>query len=238
MPSRTDSIDAGGGRFSAFVSVPARPNGHALIVLHEIFGVTAHIRAIADRFAEDGYLAYAPDLFWRVSPGIELTHSKEDLGKAFGILKGYRDADGVDDIASVARHLRALPGFDGKVAVAGMCLGGLLAYLAATEEGEEGVDAAVGYYGVGIEKRLDLAAAIKRPLQLHFGDRDQYVPAEARTRIESALSGNPLVEIHTYPDADHGFYTRGSPAHIALARERTNAFLLRAAEREVSVVTE
>jgi carboxymethylenebutenolidase len=225
MPSRNESIDAGDGRqFNAHVSIPERPNGQAVIVLQEIFGVTGAVRGIADRFAEDGYLAYAPDLFWRVSPGIELSHSKEDIGKAFKILGGYSDADGVADIASTARHIRALPGFTGKVAAAGMCLGGKLAYLTATRTD---VDAAVGYYGVGIEKSLATAGPVRQPLQLHFGDKDQYVSAEARRQIADALAGNPLVEIHTYPGADHGFYTRGDPRDIALARARTNDFLQR-----------
>ena len=229
MPSRNDSIDAGNGRqFNAHVSIPARPNGHAVIVLQEIFGVTGAIRGIADRFAEDGYLAYAPDLFWRAGPGIELSHSKEDMGKAFELLGSYRDADGVADIGSTARHIRALPGFAGKVATAGMCLGGKLAYLAATHTD---VDAAVGYYGVGIEKCLSTAGAVQRPLQLHFGDKDKYAPVEAQRQIAEALIGNTLVEIHTYPGADHGFYTRGDPKDIQIARQRTNDFLQRVLER-------
>ena len=219
MTSRIDHINEG---LNAHASIPTQPNGHAVIVLQEIFGVTKPIRGIADRFAEDGYLAFAPDLFWRAQPGIELSHSKEDIARAFGLLKGYSDENAMDDVSSTARHIRSLPGFSGKVAVAGMCLGGMLAYLAAM--GND-VDAAVGYYGVGIEKKLDRMALIRVPLQLHFGDRDPYVPAAARDAIAEALAPNPLVEIYQYPGADHGFYTRGSPEDIALARERTNAFL-------------
>jgi len=232
MPSHSATIDAGDGRqFNAYVSEPARPNGHAVIVLQEIFGVTAAVRGIADRFAEDGYLAYAPDLFWRARPGIELSHSKEDIGKAFELLKTYRDADGLADIAATARHLRMRAGFEGKVVAAGMCLGGKLAYLAATSGDGAGVDAAVGYYGVGIEKSLAGEGAVERPLQLHFGDNDPYVSAEARGQIAAALGDDPRVEIHTYPGASHGFYTRGNPEDIALARARTNAFLQRVLAR-------
>ena len=219
MTSRRDKIHDG---LNAYVGIPAQPNGHAVIVLQEIFGVTGAIRGIADRFADDGYLAVAPDLFWRTQPGIELSHSKEDVAKAFGLLKGYSDANGMDDVGSTARHIRSLPGFSGKVAVAGMCLGGMLAYLAAMRDD---VDAAVGYYGVGIEKKLDCAASLRAPLQLHFGDRDSYVAEDARKAIVEELASNPLVEIHEYPGADHGFYTRGSAEDIALARKRTNAFL-------------
>ncbi len=215
---------AGGGSFSAYVSEPARPNGHAVILLQEIFGLTAPVRRVADRFAEDGYLAYAPDLFWRMQPGVELSHSKEDMEKAFGFLGRYRDEDGLADIADTAARIRQRPGFTGRVAVAGLCLGGKLAYLAATLPA---VDAAVGFYGVGIEKRLDAAGALRCPLMLHFGDQDRYAPQAARQQIAEAVQGRS-VEMHLYPGADHGFYTRGAVADIALARERTNAFLQRA----------
>ena len=224
MASRSETIQRPDGRsFSAYISEPERPNGHAVIVLQEIFGVTRHIRAVADRFAEDGYLACAPDLFWRMEPGVELSHSKEDMAKAMDFLGRYRDEDGLEDIASTVAHLRARPGFSGKVAVAGLCLGGKLAYLAATLPG---VDASVGFYGVGIEQRLQKAAALRCPLMLHFGDQDRYVPEAARSQIEQAVQGRG-VKMHLYPGADHGFYTRGAEADIALARERTNTFLQR-----------
>lgn len=222
MTTTYETIPAADGRsFQAYVSRPARPNGHAVIVLQEIFGVTKHVRGIADRFAEDGYLAFAPDLFWRFEPGVELSHSKEDMQKAMGLLERYRDEDGLADIASTAAHIRALPGFSGKVAAGGLCLGGRVAYLAATLQE---IDAAVAFYGVGIERRLDAASAVRSPLQMHFGDQDPYVPEAARRQIAEAVKGKG-VEMHLYPGADHGFYTRGAPADIALARERTNAFL-------------
>jgi carboxymethylenebutenolidase len=213
------SID--GRTFDAYVSAPVTPNGHAVIVLQEIFGVTGHIRDVADRFAQDGFVAYAPDLFWRIHPGIELTHSKEDMQKAFGFLGQYKDEDGMTDIAQTAAHIRRRAGFKGKVAAAGLCLGGKLAYLAATLAG---VDAAVAFYGVGIDKRLEAAAAIRCPLMLHFGDHDPYVNDQARQQIADALA-NKGVKSYLYPGANHGFYTRGELADIDLARQRTNAFL-------------
>jgi carboxymethylenebutenolidase len=226
LNSRTDQIDAGGDhQFSAYVSQPERPNGHAVVVLQEIFGITPHIRGIADRFAEDGYLALAPDLFWRLEPGVSLSHSKEDMARAFALAQQFDESRGVDDIASTVAHVQRLPGFAGKVAVAGMCLGGKLAYLAAAR----GVGAAaVAYYGVGIEKSLDEAGRIRGPLMLAFGDKDRYVPQSARDQIATALAGRPGVVIHVYEGADHGFYTRGEAATVALARQRTNDFLQQA----------
>jgi carboxymethylenebutenolidase len=232
MTSRNESIATPEGRsFGAYVSEPAQPNGHAVVVLQEIFGVTKHIRRIADRFAEDGFVAYAPDLFWRVQPGIELSHSKEDIEKAFGILRSYRDEDGLADVASTCAHIRARPGFGGGVAVAGMCLGGKLAYLAATLPE---VDAAVAFYGVGIEKRLEDAARLRCPLQMHFGEQDSYVSEAARAQIAQAVAGREGVQTFLYPGADHGFYTRGAEADVALARERTNAFLTQALGRRAA----
>lgn len=223
MTTRNDTIDADDGQhFDAYVSVPAQANGHAVIVLQEIFGVTPHIRAVADRFAEDGYLAYAPDLFWRFEPGISLSHSKEDIAKAMSFLHAYPDSDGLRDIASTARHIRTLPDFAGRVAVAGMCLGGKLAYLAAASAA---VDAAVSFYGVGIETKLQLASKLQCPLMLHFGDQDPYVPEPARLAIADALQAQASVTMHVYPGANHGFYTRGAATDVALARERTCAFL-------------
>lgn len=222
MTTQYESIQANDGRsFQAYVSQPAVPNGHAVIVLQEIFGVTKHVRGIADRFAEDGYLAYAPDLFWRLEPGVELSHSKEDMQKAFGFVERYRDEDGLEDIGATAKHIRSRAGVSGKVAAAGMCLGGKLAYLAA---GLKEVDAAVSYYGVGIEKRLEAATNLCRPLMMHFGGEDPYVSTPVREQILSALKDRN-VETHVYPDANHGFYTRGTQADIDLARERTNTFL-------------
>jgi carboxymethylenebutenolidase len=209
--------------FNAYVSKPKKPNGHAVIVLHEIFGVTKHIRAVADRFAEDGYIAYAPDLFWRFKPGIELSHSKEDLESALKILGNYSEEAGIEDIAAVTSHIRSLSSFSGKVAVAGLCLGGKLAYLSAARTN---IDAAITYYGVGIEKALDDFKNLRCPLQMHFGDQDIYVPELIRAQIQQAVAGYD-VDFNVYPGANHGFYTRGSEQDLMLARQRSNEFLQR-----------
>ncbi|MES2412362.1 MAG: dienelactone hydrolase family protein [Pseudomonadota bacterium] len=221
MTSRTDSISAGNGQhFNAYVSVPANPNGHAIVVLQEIFGVTPAIRMVADRFAEAGYLAVAPDLFWRVEPGLSLSHSKEDMARAFSILGSFNDDSAMADIASTQAHIRALPGFKGSIAVSGMCLGGRLTYLAAARLP---LDAAVAFYGVGIEKNLQDAASIACPTLMFFGGVDKYVSPEARGQIEAAVKGK--AEVMVYPQADHGFYTRGEAATVADAHQKTLAFL-------------
>lgn len=222
MPSRNDQISAGNGQaFAAYVSIPDAPNGHAVVVLQEIFGVTPHIREVADRYARDGYLAIAPDLFWRVEAGLSLSHSKEDMQRAFAALEQFDEDLGVQDIGSVIAHARAQTGIGG-VAVVGMCLGGKLAYLAAARLP---VDASIAFYGVGIEKNLAEAAAIDKPLLMFFGGKDKYAPAPVRQQIEAATAGNRLVGTRVYEDADHGFYTRGDPEVIRSAHAEASAFL-------------
>ena len=221
MTSRTDSISAASGsHFDAYVSIPANPNGHAVIVLHEIFGVTPPVRMVADRFAQAGYLAVAPDLFWRVEPGLSLSHSKEDMARAFSILGSFNDDSAMRDIASTLAHIRKLPGFKGGIAVTGMCLGGKLAYLAAARMP---LDAAIAFYGVGIEKHLDEVKGITSPTLMFFGGVDKYVSAEARQTIEAAVKGK--AEVFVYAKADHGFYTRGEAATVADAHQKALAFL-------------
>ncbi len=224
MTSRTVSISAGGAakgkHFDAYVSVPAQPNGHAVIVLQEIFGVTPPVRKVADRFAEAGYLAVAPDMFWRVEPGLSLSHSKEDMARAFSILGEFSDERAMEDIQATLAHINGLPGFKGRIAVTGMCLGGKLTYLAAARLP---LDAAIAFYGVGIEKHLHEAQGITSPTLMFFGGVDKYVSPEARKEIEAAVKGR--AEVVVYPEADHGFYTRGEPATVADAHQKALDFL-------------
>ncbi|WP_299454137.1 dienelactone hydrolase family protein [uncultured Pigmentiphaga sp.] len=230
MQTGSTNIDAGDGRqFHAYASLPAQPNGHAVIILQEIFGVTAAIRALADKYAAAGYLALAPDLFWRLEPGVELSHSKDDLERAFGYLQRFDEAAGLDDIGRTAEHIRAQPGFTGGVAAVGLCLGGKLAFRAAA--GLD-IDAAAVFYGVGVEDHLGEAPTC--PIILHYGDQDRYASADAQARIEAALRERADATFYRYPGAGHGFYTRGATDAAALAHERTVAFLhsvLRAGQR-------
>ncbi|MDO9404184.1 MAG: dienelactone hydrolase family protein [Polaromonas sp.] len=222
MTNSHQQIDAGdGGRFSAYVSTPDQPNGHAVLVVQEIFGVTPHIREVADRYARDGYLAIAPDLFWRVEPGLSLSHSKEDMQRAFAVLEKFDEDLGVQDLSATLAHARAQPGING-VGLVGMCLGGKLAYLAAARLG---VDASIAFYGVGIEKNLDEARDLKRPLLLFFGGKDRYAPPAVRAQIEAATAANPQVDVRVYENSDHGFYTRGSAEIIQSAHLEATMFL-------------
>lgn len=187
--------------------------------------MTQVIRKVADDYAADGYLVYAPDLFWRFEPGMELSHSKEDIKRAMSLLEKYDLSDGVSDVAATVEHIRALPDFNGKVAVAGLCMGGHLAYLSSVQSR---VDAAVSYYGIGIDKSIESAGVPKCPVILHYGKKDAFLTPEALQTIQERLGTLPSVAVYVYEDADHGFYTRGSKQDVRIAHERTEAFLRQA----------
>jgi carboxymethylenebutenolidase len=214
------------GAFSAYVARPAAASAPAVVVIQEIFGVNAVMRETADWLAGEGYLAICPDLFWRIEPGIDITDkSKAEWDRAFELF-GLFDADkGVADIAATTDAIRADPGCSGKVGAVGYCLGGKLAYLTAARTD---IDAAVSYYGVGLDALTGEAAGVKRPLLMHVAGEDGFVPKEAQAAIHAALDGNPLITIHDYPGRDHAFARQGGEHYDAAdagkANDRTLAF--------------
>ena len=220
-------IERGGGEsFGAYLATPEGGAGAGVLVLQEIFGVNAVMRAICDGYAAKGYLALCPDLFWRQEPGIQITDQGEaEWARAFELYQGFDEARGVEDAMAALDNLRAQPGCSGKAGATGYCLGGKLAYLMATRST---VDCSAGYYGVGIEAALNEAGNISRPLMLHLAENDQFVPPEAQGQVKDALSANTLVTIHSYPGRDHAFARVGGEHYdaddAALANSRTAAF--------------
>ena len=201
---------ADGGRFQGYLAKPARSSGPGLILLQEIFGINQYLRDMADYFAEEGYVVLVPDLFWRLQPGIELGYSDEDFAKAFDLYQRFDVDQGIKDTLDAVSALRAEPACVGKIAALGYCLGGKLAYLTAAR-GD--VDAAVSYYGVGIEQALGEAANIRCPMVMHFAAEDKFVPPEAVEQIRQALQSRPDIEIYHYPGVDHAFATPGRPSY-------------------------
>jgi carboxymethylenebutenolidase len=215
--------------FPAYLAAPVDSPRAAIIVIPEIFGVNAGIRQKCDHLAAQGYLAVAPDIFWRFAPGAQLDPDIEaELHQAFGYFGQYDPGDGVKDIEAVIHAIRAgLPGQPGiaKVGCVGYCLGGRLAYMAATRTD---ISASVGYYGVMIDQMLNECHAIANPLMLHIPTADHFVGPEAQAAIYSALDGHPKVTLHDYAGLDHGFAAelgnRRDEAGATLADERTQAF--------------
>jgi len=195
-----------GGSFKAYLATPQKGSGPGIVVLQEIFGVNAYIRGVADYYAEEGYVVLAPDLFWRIEPGIELGFTDADRQQAFAYREKFDVEKSVDDIGATIAALKNVPEFKGKVGAIGFCLGGLLAYLSASRLG---VDCAVSYYGVGIEKVLKEAGKIKCPMVLHIAEKDKWTPPEVVSTIKGAFEGRNEVEIYVYPGVDHAFARKG-----------------------------
>ena len=211
---------ADGGGFSGYLATPKSGKGPGILVIQEIFGVNKVMRDIADGFAAQGYAALCPDLFWRQEPGIEITDKTEaEWARAFQLYQGFDEAKGVDDLKATLAHLRTLPACTGKVGAVGYCLGGKLAYLMATRSDAE---CSVGYYGVGIDKALDEAGKIARPLMLHIAEQDEYCPPAAQQAIKAPLGKNARVTIHSYPSVDHAFARNGGEHYDKAAAESAN----------------
>lgn len=203
MTGSTIDIKTDSGVMKGYLAVPAAGRGPGVVVIQEIFGINAGIRAIADGLAGQGFTALAPDLFWRIEPGIEITDKTDaEWQRAFQLYQAFDVARGVSDLKATITTLRTHKASTGKVGTVGFCLGGLLAYLCATQTD---ADASIGYYGVGIEGRLSEAMAIKKPLMLHIAEEDKFVSKEAQGQIKAALGANRLVTIHSYPGQDHAF---------------------------------
>ena len=217
------------GDFGAYLAKPASGRGAGVVVIQEIFGVNANVRAICDAHAARGRFALAPDLFWRLEPGVQLTDKSEaEWKRAFDLMNRFDAGKGVGDIQASLAHLRALDGAGGKAGAVGYCLGGLLAYLTAARTD---CDASVGYYGVNIHAMLDEAKTIRKPLMLHIAGKDQFVKPEAQKAIMDGLKANALVTLHHYPEMDHAFARIGGQhydkANAELANARTDTFFRR-----------
>ena len=216
------------GAFKAYRAAPAETAKAAIVVVQEIFGVNAGIRARCDRWAQAGYLALAPDLFWRIQPGVDLDPDVPgQLQQGLALIPKFDFDTGMRDIEAVIRFARAAVA-GGKVGTVGYCLGGGIAYLAGTRTD---ADANVGYYGGSIAGHLGESHAIGKPMLLHFAGQDHFIDADKLAAIHAALDPNPHVEIHEYPGVDHGFATESGKRRdddaAALADRRTADFFAR-----------
>jgi carboxymethylenebutenolidase len=221
------SLD-GKDKFQAYCAMPADAPKAAIIVIQEIFGVNKGIRQKCDKWASLGYLALAPDLFWRSQPGVDLDPDiPEQLQQGFGLMQQFSADVGVKDIEATIHAARAMIN-GGKVGAVGYCLGGRLAYMVACRTD---ISASVGYYGVMIDKMLNEASAIAHPLMLHIPTADHYVDPAAQAAIHAGLDHHPKVTLHDYIGLDHGFATemglRRNDEAAQLADGRTEDFFAR-----------
>ena len=225
----TDRITVEGrdGAFGAYIARPKVLPAPAIVVLHEVFGVNADIRKTCDELAEQGFVAVAPDLFWRQEPGVDLSVTSEaDWRHGLRLNQAYDRDAGARDVKDAANVAAKRPECAGKVAVLGFCLGGLMTFLTAARYG---VDAAVAYHGGDTEKYLGEIDGLHAPLLMHLAEEDEFISKSAQAEIKTALAGKPNATIYSYPDQRHAF-ARHDGAHYnaaaaALANARTSEFL-------------
>ncbi len=219
----------GSGEFAAYIALPDKLPAPAIVVIQEIFGVNADMRAKCDDFAKKGYVAVCPDLFWRQQPGVELTDkTKAEWDRAFALMNAFDIGKGVDDLIAAVEAIRVSKECNGKVGAVGYCLGGKLAYLLSARSD---IDASVGYYGVALDTLLAESGGIKTPLMLHIAELDKFSTPDARDKVVAHFRDSKQVQTFVYPGVDHAFARREGDhydAHAAnLANARTDDFFAR-----------
>ncbi len=223
------TIEGQDGAFGAYIARPMVLPAPAVVVLQELFGVNADIRKTCDELAEQGFIAVAPDLFWRQEPGVDLSVTSEsDWQHGLRLYQAYDRDAGARDVKDTANSVAKLPDCSGKVAVMGFCLGALMTFLAAVRYG---VDAAVAYHGGDTEKYLGELNGFDLPLLMHLAEEDEFISKPAQAEIKAALASKPKATVYSYPGQHHAF-ARHNGAHYnaaaaALANSRTSEFLNR-----------
>ncbi len=213
-----------GHRFAAYRADPDRPPNGGVVVIQEIFGVTAHIRAVADRFAAEGFVALAPSLFDRIERGAAFGYDPDGIARARTLAWEELPLDAaVGDVSATVAALSTELGGPGRVGTVGFCYGGMLSAAVASRSPED-LGAAVAYYpSQAADLLTDDVPSV--PLLVHLGDRDQRVTPEDGRTLEARW---PTAEFHHY-DAGHGFHCDERPDHAPDAAEhawqRTVAFL-------------
>ena len=222
-------IKSARGAFHAYIARPAKLPSPAVVVLQELFGVNADIRATCDELATQGFIAVAPDLFWRQEPGVDLgVTSEADWQHGLRLYGAYNRDAGAKDIRETIRAAAELPELTGKVTVQGYCLGALMAFIVATRYE---VDAAVAYHGGETEKYLGEVGGLRAPLLMHLGEEDEFISKAAQAEIKAALADKSNATVYSYPGQRHAFSRHNglhyNAAAAALANGRTSEFLHR-----------
>jgi carboxymethylenebutenolidase len=221
------TIDGRDGVFGAYIARPKALPAPAVVVLQELFGVNADIRKTCDELAEQGFIAVAPDLFWRQEPGVDLSVTSEpDWQHGLRLYQAYDRDAGARDVKDTVNAVAKLPGCTGKVAVLGYCLGALMVFLTAVRYS---VDAGVAYPGGDTEKYLGEVNGLNAPLLMHLAEEDEFISKAAQAEIKAALAKKPNATVYSYPGQNHAF-SRHNGAHYnaaaaTLAHGRTYEFL-------------
>ncbi len=197
------SVDSASGEsFKAYVSLPPAGFGPGLLVIQEIFGVNEHIKAVCDQYANDGFVAVAPDIFWRDKPLIDFSYDSESIKAGKKLFNNLNIHLTASDLQRTVEAIRHIPSCNGKVGCIGFCMGGLLSYVCAARAG---VDSAVSYYGVGIENYPELIPDITCPILFHFADKDTFISQEIVNKIKNNIGKKTPARIIVHEGASHGF---------------------------------
>jgi carboxymethylenebutenolidase len=193
-----------GGKFDSYVASPVSERGAGVIIVSTISGVDSDMKYYADTLAAEGFVASAPDMFWRDTDPGPLPWTDDGRKRAFARNDRYDLELGMRDLADVIANLKKHPRCNGKVAVMGFCFGGPFALLAAARYG---TNAGISFHGSHVERHLDELDGVRCPLSFHYGDRDEVAPMAAVERIRDAFSRLADAEVCVYPGAGHGFMT-------------------------------
>ena len=207
-----------GGTTEGYLAKPASGKGPGVIVIQEWWGLNDNIKGIADRFAAEGYLALAPDLYHG-----KVTAEPDEAGK---IMMELKMEEAAKELSDAYDFLRDHANGTGKVGSVGFCLGGRLSLFISTLKP---VDATVIYYGVMMGEQPDITK-LQGSVLGHYAENDGWIPVAAVRDLEQKLKGaGKKAEFHVYPGTDHGFFNDTRPeAHNVEASkvtwERTLAF--------------
>ena len=192
------------GEFSAFVWEPeGKAETGAVVVIQEIFGVNDSLRETAQTLADQGFIAIAPDLYWRLKPGVNISDKTDaEWKKAIGLMNRFDQNKGVEDLKTTLAAARELPGCNGNAGTIGYCLGGRLAVMMAARSDS---DVNISYYGVGLDELLPEFDTVEAPLMLHIAELDEYFPEASREKLLDGTEDNEWVDAFVYPNVQHAF---------------------------------
>lgn len=200
MPGQMVSFPSNGSSAEGYLSLPASGKGPGLIVIQEWWGLVPHIKQVADRFAAEGYVALAPDLYHGKS-----TTEPDEAGKMMMAMKMDQAAQ---DMAGAYDYLKAHSACTGKVGSVGFCMGGGLSLYIATLKP---IDACVIYYGVLPGVQPDLSK-LRGPVLGHYADHDEWASPAAAQALEGQIkAAGAQTEFYIYPDTQHAFFNDARP---------------------------
>ena len=202
MPASTVKVpSSSGGAFNCYLALPAAAApAPAIVLANAIVGVDEDLRGIADEFAAAGYIAAAPDLFWRTVPG-PLPH-EDPRTRPRGQPRLEKIKTGEADMADMLAYLRTLQQHNGRAAAMGLCYGGPYAILGPKRLG---YDAGVSCHGTQLLDFIDELDGLTAPICIMWGDKDFAAPPEVRDAYRAAAARHQNVELHVFPGIDHGY---------------------------------